>query len=204
MNLAHRDTNNKRCLTGRSDPARIDRSATRPSARLFRYASVRQCHSSLQRASFTRHPVWVRRGSTFESVRGLCKNAARRRRCVQLDMTQGCQKPARGTFPHAGAAGGVYVIEGRFAYSRVVSRPASIAIVVILVLCGTVDYLDRNLADPQVPAMFYGIVLSLVIWRLDRRLRKRRRSDSLSPRPRRRLGEHALERGAVRRQAVRG
>jgi hypothetical protein len=52
--------------------------------------------------------------------------------------------------------------------------PAWIAVVIILVLCGTVDYLDRNLKDPQIPALFYGIVLSVIVWRLDRRLRKRR------------------------------
>lgn len=53
-------------------------------------------------------------------------------------------------------------------------RPAWIAVVVILVLCGTVDYLDRNLKDPQVPAMFYGIVFSVIIWRVDRRLLRRK------------------------------
>jgi hypothetical protein len=53
-------------------------------------------------------------------------------------------------------------------------RPARVAILIILGLCGTVDYLDRNLSEPQVPAMFYGVVLSLIIWRVDRWLRKRR------------------------------
>jgi hypothetical protein len=55
---------------------------------------------------------------------------------------------------------------------------AWVAVVVVLGGCGTVDYLDRNLKDPQVPAMFYGVVLSVIIWRVDRRLRRRRSSDS--------------------------
>jgi hypothetical protein len=48
-------------------------------------------------------------------------------------------------------------------------------VVLILGLCGTVDYLDRNLKDPQIPALFYGAVLSATVWWVDRWLRKRRR-----------------------------
>jgi hypothetical protein len=60
------------------------------------------------------------------------------------------------------------------AYARGVSKPAWIAVVVILGLCATVDYLDRNLKNPQIPALFYGVALSVVVWCVDRWLRKRR------------------------------
>jgi hypothetical protein len=60
------------------------------------------------------------------------------------------------------------------AYALAVSKPAWVAVIVILALCATVDYLDRNVTDPQIPAMFYGVLLSLIIWRVDRRLRRRR------------------------------
>jgi hypothetical protein len=54
------------------------------------------------------------------------------------------------------------------------STPAWIAVVVVLVLCATVDYLDRNLKDPQIPALFYGIALSIIILGVDQWLRRRR------------------------------
>jgi hypothetical protein len=54
-----------------------------------------------------------------------------------------------------------------------VRKPAWILVIVVLVLCVTVDYLNRNLKDPEVPALFYGVVLSAIIWWVDRRLHRR-------------------------------
>lgn len=50
-----------------------------------------------------------------------------------------------------------------------------VAVVIVLGLCMAVDILDRNLKDPQVPALFYGAILSVGIWGFDRWLRARRR-----------------------------
>ena len=55
-----------------------------------------------------------------------------------------------------------------------VSKPAWGVVITILAACLTVDYLDRNLKDPQVPALFYGVVFSLLVWGADRALRHRR------------------------------
>jgi hypothetical protein len=59
------------------------------------------------------------------------------------------------------------------------SRPASVIVVTILVACGAVDYLNRNVNGPPTPpALFYGIVLCLMVWGIDSVVRKllRRRS----------------------------
>jgi hypothetical protein len=55
-----------------------------------------------------------------------------------------------------------------------VSKPAWIAVIVILAACLTVDVLDRNLKDPQVPALFYGVIAAILVWGIDRMLRTRR------------------------------
>jgi hypothetical protein len=54
-----------------------------------------------------------------------------------------------------------------------------VIVVTILVACGTVDYLNRNLNGPPTPpALFYGIVLSLMVWGMDSMARKLRRRRS--------------------------
>jgi len=55
-----------------------------------------------------------------------------------------------------------------------VNRWALVSVFVILGLCLTVDILDRNLKDPQVPALFYGAILSAGILGFDRWRRGRR------------------------------
>jgi len=56
------------------------------------------------------------------------------------------------------------------------SRPTWVIVVTILIACGTVDYLNRNLNGPPTPpALFYGTVLALMVWGIDSLVRKLRR-----------------------------
>jgi len=59
------------------------------------------------------------------------------------------------------------------------SRGALIAIGAVLILCLTIDILDGRRHDPQVPALFYGLVVSVAIWGVDRYRRHRRNRRTL-------------------------
>jgi len=59
------------------------------------------------------------------------------------------------------------------------SRPAWVIVVTILVACVTVDYLNRNLTQPTMPAWVFGVVASLGVWGIDSIVRKLRRRRSV-------------------------
>jgi hypothetical protein len=60
-----------------------------------------------------------------------------------------------------------------------VSRPASAIVVTILIACVTVDFLNRNLTQPTLPAWFFGVIASLGVWEIDSMVRKVRRRRSV-------------------------
>ena len=55
------------------------------------------------------------------------------------------------------------------------SRPAWVIVVTILVACVTVDYLNRNLKQPTMPAWVFGVVAVPWVWGIDSMVRKVRR-----------------------------